>query len=924
MWRILAVGAAAATVCLSGSARAGPPPDKIDLTEHIFGATNVNAVVGQGGLTAGISIDGDLTMISWPGPTFADQILYLSSNDLDARSEPHFGALDGMGSYIGLLVTTSTGQELVWLRDPSFSHTQRYTQPDAPVVETTFTRGDLGLTVVLTDIVNPGVDLLTRRAVVTRSASSSVTAASLVLYENLSPTLSRIPMAPLADWLFGWANDFVAVYDVTAGAIVHMHPSDRGVITGLFGVTEDPTMIDYGPIDALMRETPTDAQIADLLASLDTAFAPGVAALVTTEPPPTSFQVGSDATPFCQQANKLAANIEALPTVFDDPSLDYVTALAGTAMCTDPLASVQAARGWTWTPADALANLAARPLDGSRLAACQTNGALIAPLVFQGDTAEASALFAFGTTVKDARTALAQGTTASASARQSAAEQAGHDALAGALLPDASLGEQTVLVAERALVNIYVARDRQKGAIVASVTHQPPYYLDWPRDGSFLMHALDVAGVLAWPTTRAEWYTTVQRQDLISFSPISGPAPIDPDTGQQGFPAFAWEMNYYADGTIGGDIRFEIDNTALHLWAVVVHAAALAPQDRKTFVAAVWPTFKSALDLLIRWRSPTNDLPALANEDDQLSLTSTLHGATAVYAALVAGARLANFERDSVTAQAALGRSVQLREAIIANYYDEKTGLFVDDTGVGDVDGSASGTNNAGSTTRGDTAWLVWPARVLDPDDPRQETQLVHDMTAVLKDVRGETQGAAYDMKTVVAAALLGKDGGSRDMAREAVERLANIATPDTLHFGEVFVTLPSTDGGPPAFSERVATPHVWEGTLFYLSAMALSMPARFDPEIAAFPLPPAPTIAPVTPSGGCAACSAVGEDARRSGWPPWGIVAAAFAALAAARLIRAWRAPRGHGHAPAPVLPNVGHRSACAPRRARGALRRP
>jgi glycosyl hydrolase family 15 len=894
------VSAGAAAMCLAGSARAGTP-SAIDITEHTFGATNVNAVVGHGGLTAGISVDGDLTMISWPGPTFADQILYLSSNDLDARSEPHFGALDGMGSYVGLLVTTASGQTLVWLRDSSFSHVQGYTQPDAPVVATTFTRSDLGLTVVLTDVVTPDVDLLTRRVVVTRSASSPVTAASLVLYENLSPTVSLIPEAPLADWLLGWANDFVAVYDETAHAIVHMHPSDRGVINGLFELGMDPTQVDYGPIDALMSGTPTDAQIDGLLSSLDTDFAPGVAALITTDPPPTSFQVGADATPFCAQAAKLATNISALPTVFHDPGLEDLTAVAGEAMCTDSLPRVQAARGWTWAPQDALANLGTLPmgtLSGSRLAACQTNGALIAPLTFQGDTAEGDALFAFGKTVAAARATLAQGTSTSASARQTAAEQAGKDALAGALLPDESmLGAQTVKVAQRALVNMYVARDRTKGAIVASVTHQPPYYLDWPRDGSFIMHALDVAGVLSWPTTRAEWYATIQRQKLVPFSLISGPAPVDPDTDVTGFPAFAWEMNYYADGTIGGPIRFEIDNTALHLWAVVVHAAALPAADRKKFVDDVWPTFKNALDLLIRWRNPENDLQALANEDDQLTLSSTLHGSTAVYAALVAGARLANFEGDRVTAQAALGRSEALQKAIVANYYDSTTGLFVNSPLDAGADGSPegggtdSGSDNAGSTALGDTAWLVWPARVLEASDPRLEAQLVHDMTEVLRDVRGETQGAAYDMKTVVAAALLGKASGSRDMAMEAVQRLASIATPDTLHFGEVFVTLPGVDGGPPTFSERVATPHVWEGTLFYLSAMALSMPDRFDPEIVAFPLPAAPVPAGVTPPGGCGACSAVGEEARETSWPSWGLGGAGIAALAAFRAVRRKRA---------------------------------
>ena len=81
-------------------------PTTVDMDEHIFGASNTNAVAGHGGLTAGISGDGDLTVLSWPGPTWADQLAYIASNDLDVRSEAHLGATDGMGAFVGLLVTT--------------------------------------------------------------------------------------------------------------------------------------------------------------------------------------------------------------------------------------------------------------------------------------------------------------------------------------------------------------------------------------------------------------------------------------------------------------------------------------------------------------------------------------------------------------------------------------------------------------------------------------------------------------------------------------------------------------------------------------------------------------------------------------------------------------------------------------------------
>jgi hypothetical protein len=71
-----------------------------------------------------------------------------------------------------------------------------------------------------------------------------------------------------------------------------------------------------------------------------------------------------------------------------------------------------------------------------------------------------------------------------------------------------------------------------------------------------------------------------------------------------------------------GPIRFEIDNTALHVWSTVSHAAALQGKERSDFVAVVWPSLKSGLDLLKRWKDPKTGLPWPANEDDHFELTS--------------------------------------------------------------------------------------------------------------------------------------------------------------------------------------------------------------------------------------------------------------------------------------------------------------
>jgi MYXO-CTERM domain-containing protein len=841
------LGIALAVATLAAPARA---QTSIDGMEHIFGASNTNAVAGHGGLTAGISADGDVTVLSWPSPSYYDQLAYVASNALDVRDQPHMGALDGMGSYVGLMVDSGSGPTLTWLRDAPWTHVQAYTRDDAPVPITTFRRDDLGLTVALTDVVSPDVDVLTRRVVVTRDPGSPVTSASLVVYENLSPTLSKIPQFPVADWALDARNDFFALYDAQQGAIVHFHPGDRAIIDSLFAYAADPTQTDYGPVEALMKQaTPADADVDALLGSLDSDYAPGVAALVTTEPAPTEFQVGSDATPICQQLDTIVTNITKLPDEFPGTTLPVDPSTLEALKCTDMLDAVRAARGWTYQPEDALADLADGTLSGSRVAAGQTNGALVAPLVFSGDTAEGSVDFAFGETLAAARTALATAKAEPASARQTASEAAAAAALDAARLPDASLGSKVVRIAERALVNLYVARDRSTGAIVASIARQPPYYLDWPRDGAFFDAALDVAGLLPWATMRTTFYAGLQRTDITQGNPfVNSAVPTDPTTGDVGFPADVWEMNYFADGIVGGPIRFEIDNTGMHLFSLSLHAATLDASDRADYVTAIWPSSKRALDRLLDWMDPATGLPAPANEDDHLELTSELQGAIAVYSALVGGARLGHVAGDDLSGGRYAEAAAALHDVILSTYFDPSAQLFTDTRGA---------TPRPGEGTVG---WAIWPGRILPPGDPRLEHQLDADMDAILSILEGNAEGGSYTAKNILAAAIYGADGGSRDKARQALELLADAATPDTLQFGETYVVT-SKPGDPLTWSERVAPPHVWQGILFYLSAMALTDPAPFTVDES---LPMSPPLQPLV-AGGCS-CRASSGDGGTGG----------------------------------------------------------
>src|SRR5262249_8135926 len=58
-------------------------PDSPNAVEMQLGATNINAALGNGGLTAAYSQCGELTVLKWPGPSFYDQLDYLTSNASD-------------------------------------------------------------------------------------------------------------------------------------------------------------------------------------------------------------------------------------------------------------------------------------------------------------------------------------------------------------------------------------------------------------------------------------------------------------------------------------------------------------------------------------------------------------------------------------------------------------------------------------------------------------------------------------------------------------------------------------------------------------------------------------------------------------------------------------------------------------------------
>jgi hypothetical protein len=177
--------------------------------------TDQNAVSGAGGLTAGVSRAGTLTLLRWPGPAGRDH--------LDWRAAPGrpagVGADEAMGVFAGVVL----GEQVHWLRDPAFATTQRYASDEGDAIVTEHVNEALGLTAVETVFVRPDQDLLVWRVEVSRAPPDAPV--EVVWHANLAPCTRKLPYLATSDWALDHTNDFAAAYHQGDDALVHFRPN---------------------------------------------------------------------------------------------------------------------------------------------------------------------------------------------------------------------------------------------------------------------------------------------------------------------------------------------------------------------------------------------------------------------------------------------------------------------------------------------------------------------------------------------------------------------------------------------------------------------------------------------------------------------------------------------------------------------------
>ncbi|MCC7078494.1 MAG: hypothetical protein IT198_15330 [Acidimicrobiia bacterium] len=354
--------------------------------------------------------------------------------------------------------------------------------------------------------------------------------------------------------------------------------------------------------------------------------------------------------------------------------------------------------------------------------------------------------------------------------------------LAPAALPATS--DQAVLAhALRALICLRQVIDPATTAIVASVSTQPPYALDWPRDGAYFNEVLYSAGHPEVVAAHNRFYART----------IVLPGQRPPGAGST--PIGNWPMNMSADGTVGGPIPFEIDETGFGLYTLARHYNRT--QDG-AYLEDVWPAIRAAADFLTQYRNPISLLPWPAFEDDNLTLPNP--------PTLVSSATVLLGIREAATAAASADRPLE------ADRWQRR---------ADELDGAMN--IHYGSGTRpfdgpgGD--YLFWPVPFRSYDDARMQAAAARRWAELVPSFAAPTGGRSYG--SYEAKGLLGLahawqgDAEGLGRVRAGLAWLATAdVTPGTGLTGEAWYV---RDG---SVVTAVAPPHVWGMSLFYLTSL--------------------------------------------------------------------------------------------------------
>jgi len=375
----------------------------------------------------------------------------------------------------------------------------------------------------------------------------------------------------------------------------------------------------------------------------------------------------------------------------------------------------------------------------------------------------------------------------------------------------------TQRVIRRSVLNVLAGQDKDSGAIVASVSAQPPYHYDYPRDSAFFDLLLDMAGFTRQVTRHHLYFARTQYTKRLAFSPVwmvnFRPPFFDPSGN--------WPQKMSTDGSSPTSFwanPCEIDETALTVWNFWRHEKVLPEPEKQPYRDAISPAFLRAADNLLQWIDLKKDWTKPAIEDDSFPPDATLHGAssalTAMAAACDAGPRWGFPETKTQNyCEAARSLRAGIRARTVYPEVIAKAGF------------------------RG-KAWTLWPAPAWD-DFTEPGAKALKEVLAesIRSKASKEAPGFAYLGEEITSLALADPGGEYRRLLEDALKLLTHeVPFHGTDCYGEITMWGDFAGDGSRVAQQRTAIPHLWNGTTVYLAALAI-----YEPELFKEMTPPVP-----------------------------------------------------------------------------------
>ncbi|MDQ4065088.1 MAG: hypothetical protein M3161_03480, partial [Actinomycetota bacterium] len=347
-------------------------------------------------------------------------------------------------------------------------------------------------------------------------------------------------------------------------------------------------------------------------------------------------------------------------------------------------------------------------------------------------------------------------------------------------------------VAKRSLVSIRQAIDTQHSMIVASIATQPPYGVDWIRDGAYINHALDTARRHAIVEAHNDRYADLQA------------TATDKPRGQPATPSGNWAQNYYADGVAAGPLPYSIDETGFGIWTLWDHYVQTRDRDY-LFEDGVYGAIQRAAHYLTDQPpfgcvDPTTNLQCVANEGDNENPSQTLVGAQAVWLGLDSAVRAAEVRGAPAEQNQAdwRERRDELGAAIETHFFNQECNCFTEDPQTGGT--------------------LLWPVRFVVYGTPRADAQAEVNWRHMVAAMSGELDRGRYETKVLLgnAYAWAGRPAKIRQV-KDGLDWVARVPTTPTGLLGEAWMEFPADSG---QIVTMVAQPHATSHALFYLAAL--------------------------------------------------------------------------------------------------------